>query len=193
MQKRGQVTIFIIIGIIILFVIGLVLFLVYPASKEKVIPEDFNEVQGYVDSCLEQTLRDGVVYLGEGPHSDYNSALAGYIKKYLVYCPNFTADFPDLMIKPKDISSVDVSLPSDKSFVRAEVVYPILVSRGSVVRTFDRFSADYSLVKSGCASVPVDSLCRYTGSVPVEVKISGLTFNFKNGDFVGGGGTCIAC
>ncbi|MEM4245107.1 MAG: hypothetical protein QXR60_02805, partial [Candidatus Nanoarchaeia archaeon] len=119
--------------------------------------------------------------------------LADYIKEYVVYCPNFTADFPDLTITPKDISSVVVSMNNDKSMVSAVVIYPITISKGTYTRTLERFYAEYSLVQKGCASVPVDNQCKYTGTTEVTVKVINLVFTFKPGDFVGIGNTCIAC
>lgn len=193
MQKRGQITIFIIIGIVILLVLAVVYFVIYSPRQPEIPPEQFSDVQKYVDSCVEQTLRDGVTRLGRGPNLDYEGSLAGYVKTYLVYCPNFTADFPELVVRPKDIVSVDVTLASDKSMVSAVVTYPISISKGSYTRNLERFYAEYSLVERGCASVPVNTNCRYTGSDTVTVKVTGITFTFNTGDFVGISGVCIAC
>ncbi|MFH1332314.1 MAG: hypothetical protein ABIH63_03440 [archaeon] len=193
MQKKGQLTIFIIIGIVILFVLAVVYFTVYAPKRPEIPPEQFSDVQKYVDSCVEQTLRDGVTRLGRGPNPDYEGALADYVKSYLVYCPNFTADFPELVVKPKDIVSVNTTLTSDKSMVSAVVIYPISISKGAYTKNLERFYAEYSLVERGCASVPVNVNCRYTGSSTVTVKVTGITFTFNPGDFVGIGGVCIAC
>jgi hypothetical protein len=193
MEKRGQVTIFIIIGIVVLIVIGVVFFIIYSPVAPQISPEQFSEVQKYVDSCVEQTMRDGVVYLGRGPHADYNKALAEYVTEYLVYCPNFTADFPELEVLPKDIVSVEVSLNQDKSMVSAVVVYPISVKKGSYTKTLERFYAEYALINKYCADVNVDSDCKSTSDTPVTTKVAGLTFTFNKGDFVGISDKCIAC
>ena len=193
MGKRGQVTIFIIIGIVVLIVIGVVFFILYSPVAPQIVPEQFSEVQKYVDSCVEQTMRDGVVYLGRGLHPDYNKALAGYVSEYLVYCPNFTADFPELEIIPKDVVSVEVSLNQDKSKVSAVIAYPISVKKGSYTKTLERFYAEYDLITNYCADVNVDSDCKSTSGALVTAKVAGMTFTFNKGDFVGISDKCIAC
>ncbi len=193
MEKRGQLTIFIILGMVILAVLVLVFFLLYRPSPLGVVPEQFSSVQEYVDSCVEQTLRDGVTALGRGPNLNYEAALADYIKNYLVYCPNFTVDFPDLIVRPKDIVFVSASLSNDKSLVSTIVIYPITVRKGVYTKTLERFYAEYNLINHDCASVPVDAECKAQISAPVTVKVAGITLTFKPGDFVGLGNTCIAC
>ncbi len=194
MQKRGQLTIFIIIGIVILLVLGIIFFMMYKPKPPQVVPEQFSDVQKYVDGCVEQTLRDGITFLGRGPNPDYNNNLADYIKQYLVYCPNFTADFPDLEVRQKDIVSVAVSMNDDKSLVSAVVVYPVVVTKSGYTKTLERFYAEYPLVAEyNCASVPVDAACKAKISSPLTVKVGAITFTFKPDDFVGIGNTCIAC
>ncbi len=193
MEKRGQLTIFIIIGIVILVILGIVFFVMYSPSGVRVPPEEFSDVQKYVDACVDQTLRDGVVYLGRGPNPNYNEALANYIKDYLVYCANFTADFPELEVTPKDLASVTVSLNAEKSLVTAVVNYPITVRKGDMTKTLERFYAEYQLVEKYCASISVDSDCKSTSNDPVTVKVAGLTFTYNKGDFVGIDNKCIAC
>jgi len=193
MKKRGQLTIFIILGIVILVILAVVYFVLYSPGGIQIIPGQFSGLQKYVDSCVEQTLRDGVTKLGRGFNPDYESALSAYIKEYLVFCPNFTAEFPDLDIMPMDVVSVAASFNSDKSLLNAIVIYPITVKKGDHTETLERFYADYSLVKTGCAAVPVDPSCIYTGSTPITVTVSGLTFTFDPGDFVGIANSCIAC
>ena len=55
MQKRGQVTIFIIIGILIVLVIGIFLFLQGKLSlfqPQLAIPQDVVPVQNYIEQCI---------------------------------------------------------------------------------------------------------------------------------------------
>ena len=67
MQKRGQVTIFIIIGIIISFsAAGLYLikdqFFQNQTIQDTLI--DTSSVKGFVESCLQKTLKDAVIHIG---------------------------------------------------------------------------------------------------------------------------------
>jgi len=67
MQKRGQVTIYIILGIVILVVFGLIFFLRNEIVKNDFqsqlarvkVPEQIQPIKNYVDECLEETIMSG--------------------------------------------------------------------------------------------------------------------------------------
>ncbi len=67
MQKRGQVTIFIILGIVILLVFGILFFFRsefvksdFQSQLAKVkVPEQIQPVKNYIDDCLEETVMSG--------------------------------------------------------------------------------------------------------------------------------------
>ena len=67
MQKRGQVTIYIILGIVILVVFGLIFFLRNEIVKNDFqsqlarvkVPEQIQPIKNYVDECLEETVMSG--------------------------------------------------------------------------------------------------------------------------------------
>ncbi|MCD4760203.1 hypothetical protein K8R33_04940 [archaeon] len=73
MQKRGQVTVFIVVGIVILIVFALLFFLrstITESSFEDemnalTVPKQLEPVKIYLDSCLKQTVEEGVFILGE--------------------------------------------------------------------------------------------------------------------------------
>lgn len=70
MKKRGQITVFIIVGIIILFAIFLFLYV----QREKVtefltepletIPSQYSPVKNFVEGCIENTATQGILLLG---------------------------------------------------------------------------------------------------------------------------------
>lgn len=65
MQKRGQVTIFILVGIFILLFIGFFFF--YTAQEQPPVSEEapaVASVRVYVESCLEQTTEEAIFTLG---------------------------------------------------------------------------------------------------------------------------------
>jgi hypothetical protein len=69
-KKRAQVTIFIIIGVIILISAVLVGYLVYrqtakPIEEAIIVPEDVKPVHEFITNCLYQTSRRGVSLLGQ--------------------------------------------------------------------------------------------------------------------------------
>ncbi len=64
MSKRGQITIFIVVGIVILFAVGIVLYAANIQQKLRVFQEEESEIQMYVGVCLEETAKDAVNSLG---------------------------------------------------------------------------------------------------------------------------------
>ena len=72
MLKRGQVTIFVILGLVILIILGIVYYVKFYILESKyvnIVPQDIQAVDEYVKNCLEQTVKEGLVYLGD--HGGY--------------------------------------------------------------------------------------------------------------------------
>ncbi len=71
MLKRGQVTVFIIVGIVILFLFAGLLFVVKSVTKEKAEAEqeamveayEFNSINMFIDHCLERTSNEGMRFV----------------------------------------------------------------------------------------------------------------------------------
>ena len=73
--KKGQVTVFIIVGIALLLIFTLILFLTKTFAKDQLnnqgepviedVPQEFKPVQSFTQSCLEQVGRRGLRILGE--------------------------------------------------------------------------------------------------------------------------------
>ena len=76
-KKRGQATVFIILGLAILLAIGIVAYLnIRVIEPSAISPEELSSVQLYVESCLQKTANDalslagkqgGYVYLNQFP------------------------------------------------------------------------------------------------------------------------------
>ncbi|MCX6707840.1 MAG: hypothetical protein NT001_06945 [Candidatus Woesearchaeota archaeon] len=69
LKKRGQLTVFIIIGLLMLAFLGIFLYMrqtkTSPATTEtEVIPENLVPIRQYVESCMQKTAKDAVVLLG---------------------------------------------------------------------------------------------------------------------------------
>ena len=71
LNKRGQITIFIILGIIILFLVALAIYLqgsftkVRPPVQQLVVDEQVQPIQIYVTDCLAATSKDALIRLGQ--------------------------------------------------------------------------------------------------------------------------------
>ena len=65
MAKRGQVTFFIIIGIILLIILGIYFALRATLTNEQIIEPAFAPIKNHVDSCIESTARQALYELGQ--------------------------------------------------------------------------------------------------------------------------------
>jgi hypothetical protein len=68
-MKKGQITIFIIIGLVLLVSAGLVIYfttraVVKPVEEEIIVPEDVRPVHSLVQQCAQSTAREGIGLLG---------------------------------------------------------------------------------------------------------------------------------
>jgi len=65
MEKRGQVTLFIIIGIILLIVFGLFYFIKSQVKHYEAVPEEGVAVYNFIEGCLKESAEKGIRILGE--------------------------------------------------------------------------------------------------------------------------------
>ncbi|MGV8086448.1 MAG: hypothetical protein ACP5N1_02345 [Candidatus Woesearchaeota archaeon] len=70
-NKRGQITIFIIIGIILLFIVALTIYFsssfnkVRPPVQQLLVDDELKPIQVYVTDCLSATAKEGLIRLGQ--------------------------------------------------------------------------------------------------------------------------------
>ena len=75
LNKKAQVTVFIIIGILILFVTGMIFFLTKYTIQEQIteegapviasVPTAFQPIQSFTENCLSSSAKRGLLILGE--------------------------------------------------------------------------------------------------------------------------------
>ncbi len=139
MVKRGQITIFIIAALLILFSIG---FLLMSSQKEsypssRTITE--SAVFSYVNSCIDQQVKQGTTYFGLGPLSGYQ--IADYLNNNLADCADFSViKQQGVKVTTKQVASkVDIY---DRA-IDVEVTFPIVLEAPDFTLSFNKF--DYSL------------------------------------------------
>ncbi len=117
MKKRCQVTLFIIIGIVILVIVGLLIYLTTYVTKKGIekeitksenIPLAVQPIKTYIETCLDKTAKDAIILIGKQGGYIYenfgglglppllNGAFVDYdnnIYSYIIY-PPMTEDFP---------------------------------------------------------------------------------------------------
>jgi|APSaa5957512622_1039677.scaffolds.fasta_scaffold59484_1 hypothetical protein len=165
MYKRGQMTVFFIVGILILGTATLVFFLSDFTSSE---PQDLlgDSIQNYVQSCVESTAEEGLDYISlhggyyslpqlsydDLPYYYYGgkqnviskgeleTQLGMYMDNELRFClQNF------LLFRNQgytfDTGDVKTNVAVKKEAVVFDVVFPLTVKRDALARSFDVFTA----------------------------------------------------
>ncbi len=145
MHKRGQITLYIIVGLTIILAIGLMAFF---GSKDREPPVNSGEinldspVKGYVETCLEKETLQGITYFGLGVFS------ASQIEDYLNH--NF-----DQCIQYDQISSQGFEVTRGQVISHVEITdravnvvmqYPLLVSGKGQKQEYKEFKYTLSRV-----------------------------------------------
>ncbi len=138
MKKRGQISVFLIAGLVVLLALGLMLMLRSPSKlgedyEQQALRQDSMAVQQYVSSCLKEELIKASEF---GLRYDLRDKQKEYIQTELKKCADFSV-FKGVKVESSDINYADVLL-SDSVF-SAYVTFPIVISRGSSKITIERF------------------------------------------------------
>jgi hypothetical protein len=171
MSTKSQVTIFIIIGLVLLGAV--VLFLLINNNTtildNRSVPEDVKPINSLVLSCVERTLSDAVDYVSrtggyyDSPEKSIDAGIAYYIydnsnympskesvgneiSKYmnneLFFCTGNFEDFSDFTIEESEISSkVDIS---DEK-VTVKVNYPLTITKADKTYKIDTFESQLNV------------------------------------------------
>lgn len=163
-MKKGQITIFIIIAILIISVIAIFfIFRNQIVSTKESIPEEASPIYDYVKSCIKQTASDGVYlisskggywitpeYAVKTEEAYYifknksvfpskekiESEIGLFIRDNIKYCLNNFKTFPSFNISTRTLSA-KTSLKPDKFAI--DVTYPILLKKGDFSYEFSDF------------------------------------------------------
>ncbi len=161
MTKRGQVAMFIIAGFAIALVIGLAFSSLsrVPLRGNSLI--DSSAVHIYVDSCVENQLKEGVSLFGLSAISE--ARIADYIDQNLDLCAKKTALNKGIEVEfGKVNSNVDIS---DRA-VKVNVDYPILFKTSDSNFRFNSFDYVFTRV----SSIGESSFAGLTTAASVAVK-----------------------
>ena len=203
-KKRGQVTIFVVLGIVILFTLVVFSYLIFGGRERMggLFSSDFDEVKTHIENCVYQVLEDGIVYCGDGHcgscssadscSEEYKSNLEDYILSNLPSCFNFPM-FERVEVDAYSIDDVIVSVEDEK--IKADVVFPVTMKKGNNEKKFTDFHSEFYRSEESCVDIKIIN-DDYIGCIADETKtvhISGLVLHYEPGDYVGVGGICIAC
>ena len=173
MKKRAQITIFIILGLVVL---SSVLFLLYAHSivqkseyevenkKQVNFESKVGPVENYISSCAKTTLTQAIDAEGLNENEIEN-----YINNNLKECVDTS------IFKGLDFSTADVSsevLISSKS-ANAHINFPIEIKSGSFTKELREFYSSYELIMEGRLPIDISNI------VTDEVVLSSATSNAK--------------
>ena len=165
MYKRGQITLFFIVGIFLLGTASLVFFLMSDFTTSE--PQDLlgDSIQNYVQSCVESTASKGLDYIslhggyyglpllsyGDLPYYYYSgknniiskgeleTQLGAYMDNELRFCLQNFVSFRNQGYT-FETSSIATDVTVNKDSVFFDVTFPITVKRDALARSFDIFT-----------------------------------------------------
>lgn len=126
-KKKGQLAIFIIVGIILIFAFGILLVMLNVA-KEKPLEErdltavDSDQLNNFISLCVENVVNDGVNTLGLR-----GNALEQYMNHNIQKCTNNFEDFEKQGFKV-NISTINSTVTISENAVAAYVNYPVEIT-----------------------------------------------------------------
>jgi hypothetical protein len=199
MQKRGQITVFVILGIVIIVSIILVVTLKGSTVKsviEKEISgtssfsEHVEEVEGIVQGCLDRALKKSVITLAVENPLSYKEKMASIIKAEIYDC----ADFEGISVKVTTgiINNIDLNyVGAGGTKISARLDFDIKIEQGKIFERLDEFYTETSIVPDCCVSVVVNKDCE--AEEDTKAVSCGRILNVKKGESLKEGGKCLAC
>lgn len=165
MKKRGQISIFIIISLVI--VVSVILFFfIGDFSRESKISKNVLPVHNFVKECIEKTSKDALVYVGdhggyyEVPNDsliigiplyfnkgyvkiplkeDIEVQLSNYLDDMLFFCTKNFVDYPAYKVKQKEIKTSSKILNDRVLF---DIKYPLDIEIDNETYFFENFEAE---------------------------------------------------
>ena len=195
-QKKGQVTFFVVIGLILFVVISLTIYLFFSAQpKAEQVPFEYGDIESYVTGCLDEALESGVAYCAAGGCTEYEEDLGGQVVTSFFDCvgpkgEKIREQFPYYEIK---VGNADINILKSTKEIKAVLSFPVYIKRANKEHKLDSFRAEYALQAGACIPCPTcDENC--ITHEHISVTVLDLTIEFEPGEFVGlSPGECLAC
>ncbi len=151
LKKRGQITVFIIVGILILLSTALIIYLRRPAITPEtiVVPEQVVPIKEYVETCLESTAETGISIAASN---------GGYIYFPDEISRNPRAHLPSLIdnvMTPYWYYDGSSRIPSE-SLIAFQISEYIRLNLPECLANFSAFEEQYDIEETGNMSVSTD-------------------------------------
>ena len=154
-MKRGQVTVFVILGIIVIIavILGFVLRKSFTESaaeaetKEIIsFADEVREVRKHVEDCMGQALEDSVPYFSNKNIPDYDTYLkevAKFVSERTEVCLKLS-QFANLKITKEDIT-IETVMDEKRTLLSATAMFDVKIERNGEQETLSEFHAEVPL------------------------------------------------
>lgn len=215
MEKKAQVTIFVIIGILIVASVSIYFFVFNKDNKNNEIPSSVAPIYEFVKSCIENNLEETVYIMGQGggyyfpptlsntggftyyfyegknyflTKSEIEKSISSAVEADILVCVDGFSKFKDYEINEGRIS-VETTIENEK--IIFNVNYPLSIKKAEEINVLNDFG-EYSVnVRFGLIHSLIDELIRKNYYSKNSICIDCLTdLVFENNldlDFLEGG------
>jgi len=197
MKNKGQVTIFVVLGLVILVVVSIVIYLSFlKQPKPEIIPFEIQKVESFIIGCLDDALASGASYCSSGKNCpSYEEDLGGRVVTHVLECTGAQGEklqerFPNYEIK---IGNADVQIKKLTKRVEVVLSLPVVIKKDNREHKLNEFKSYYALESGECIPCPT---CNDDCITQEELKVSvlDLSWTIPAGGYVGlKKGECLAC
>ncbi|MBW3010673.1 hypothetical protein KY326_00435 [Candidatus Woesearchaeota archaeon] len=151
-MKRGQVTVFIVIGLIFVIAVGILLYFTYSAkvSKDAELVEHFSisvmQIKPYVANCIEQQSMIALVQAAAEaeektlpPLEEIEQIISKYLNENIALCANFEV-FEEFDVIPGKVNS---TVKVQKENFIAEILWPITIKQQDLTISEESFRVEF--------------------------------------------------
>lgn len=143
MKKRGQITLFIVVGIVILFAVGFVLYVASLQTQSKLFASKESEIQQFIGVCLEETAKEGITRIGvTGGYLDIPQQISLNERSYFSFGTRIEPKIPLWYYRGEPRAPT-------KEFIGEEISKYVVSNINSCIGNFDVFKQKYAISQLG--------------------------------------------
>ena len=161
LKKKGQITVFIILGILILLTIALFIYFRQASTvitPERVVPPELKPFDQYVGGCINIVARDGINLLGaNGGFIRFPAEIQNDYRSVLVSNPLFPS-----IKTPLWHYRGETRLPSEE-YMKDDLAYYINESIDECLQDLEVFSEQYNITELEPRKIEIDLTENYVG------------------------------
>ena len=140
MKKRGQVTIFIILGILFVVIFFFLSYIQTIEKPEVELPIDAAPIKSFTNSCIKSTLEQGLFDVG---YANFVT-LENYMNNNIKICIKGFSVFQGINITGEDISS-NINLTQNNQTLITNIEYPLTIKQQGSTSKLNEFYLSYDL------------------------------------------------